>query len=129
MNSPISDLIIRIKNAYLARLDEMNVPYSRYREAVVMKLKQEGFLGEVHIEGEATKKSIVCSLQYKGSMPAVTDVKAFSTPGRRWYIGKGEIKRVKGGFGRSFISSNKGIVTGEEAKKLGLGGELLFEIW
>lgn len=129
MNSPISDLITRVKNAYLARLETTTVPYSQFRESVLSVLKNRGYLTSYSTEGDGAQKVIVCELKYTQGIPAFTDAKIFSKPGRRWYIASNEIKSVKNGYGTAFISTNKGVMSGSEAKKLKLGGELLFEIW
>ncbi len=124
----VIDLIIRIKNGYMAKREQIVSPYSKYRESVVRKLKELGYITDYTVEGEKIKHILV-NLRYDEGVPALTDVRVFSTPGRRMYKPYKEVKSVKGGMGHAIISSSKGIVTDREAKKAQVGGELLFYIW
>jgi small subunit ribosomal protein S8 len=125
---PVIDLIIRIKNGYMARKDVVLIPFSKFKESVLLKLKNLGYVSNYTIEGES-KKYLKIELKYENGEPKFTDVKIFSKPGRRWYTSCREIKSVKGGMGHAIFSSSKGIMTDREAKKLQVGGELLFYIW
>ena len=125
---PVIDLIIRIKNGYMARREFVTVPFSKYKEAVLSKLKLLGYVSDYSIEGDI-KKVITIELNYESGIPAMTDVKIFSTPGRRWYTPYKEVRSVKGGMGHAIISSSKGILTDKEARKSQIGGELLFYVW
>lgn len=126
--SAITDLIIRVKNGYMSGRDSIESPYSKYREEVLKKLVSLGYIKEYSVSGE-TIKTMKIILSYKDGVPALTEVKIFSTPGRRWYISTKEIKPVLGGMGYSLLSTPQGILTHIEAKKLNVGGELLFNIW
>jgi small subunit ribosomal protein S8 len=128
MENSFIDLIIRIKNGYLAGKDKVNIPYSRYKENILKKLKELKFVKDYQIIGDV-KKEIVVELLYKNKMPALTDIKIYSKPGRRYYVSYRELKPVLSGLGYSILSTSKGILTNIEAKKLKIGGELLFEIW
>lgn len=128
MTYPVSDLMIRIKNGYMARNSIVEADYSKFKEEIVKKLKELNFIEDYSVSGE-TKRTITLRLLYKEGMPAITDVKLFSTPGRRWYVPAKDLKTIMGGLGFSIVSSSKGILTGREAKKNNLGGELLFNIW
>lgn len=125
---PITDLIIRLKNGYMAKKESVIVPYSKFRESVLKKLKELDYIESYEIEGETIKEMTV-QLKYIEGVPALTDVKIFSTPGRRWYTPYKEIRPVLGGMGRVIISSSKGILTDREAKQERVGGELLFHVW
>lgn len=125
---PVIDLIIRIKNGYMARKDVVLLPFSKFKESVLLKLKNLGYIADFAIEGES-KKYLKIELNYENGEPRFTDVKIFSKPGRRWYSSYKDIKSVKGGMGHAILSSSKGIMTDREAKKLQVGGELLFYIW
>jgi small subunit ribosomal protein S8 len=125
---PVIDLIIRIKNGYMARKDQVTAPFSKYRESVLVKLMSLGYISNYVVNGDV-KKVITIDLNYDKGIPAVTDVKIFSTPGRRWYTPYKEVQSVKGGMGHAILSSSKGILTDKEAKKSQVGGELLFYIW
>ncbi len=128
MNNTIIDLIIRMKNGYMARKEQIELPYSRIKEDVLKKL-----LSLKYIKNYNTKKDkfgkITIELLYKNGEPAFTDLKIYSKPGRRWYVAAKDIKPVLGGLGASILSTPKGILTNQEAKKEHVGGELLFEIW
>ena len=124
----VIDLIIRIKNGYMAKIENVDCPYSKYREAVLVKLKQLEYIDTFDISGDKQKK-IHVKLRYEDGVRALTDIKLFSTPGKRMYIQYRKIKRVKGGMGHALLSSSKGIITGDQARKERIGGELLFYIW
>jgi small subunit ribosomal protein S8 len=126
--SPIIDLMIRIKNGYMAGREEITARHSTYAVAVLEKLKKLKFIKDFSIEGEVVKE-ITVELQYNDDGAAFTDVKIISKPGQRMYIGVNEAKPVMSGFGYSIISTPKGILTNIEAKKQNTGGELLFNIW
>ncbi len=112
----------------MARRERVESPHSKYREAVAQKLKKLGYIADYAVVGE-TIKTIVIELRYDAGTPAMTDVKIFSTSGRRMYQPYRDLKSVKGGMGHALISTSKGIVTDREAKKSQVGGELLFHIW
>lgn len=124
----VADLVIRIKNGYMSQKESIVVPFSKLNESILAKLKKLNYVEEYITEGETIKRFIV-TLKYDDGVATFTDVKIFSTPGRRWYIAYNDIKPVLGGLGTAIISSSKGIVTGSEAKKEKVGGELLFHIW
>lgn len=128
MNDPIIDLVISIKNGYMARKDAVVVNHSKYKQVVVEKLKELGFVKNVTVEGDVIKK-ITVELQYSNGSPSLTDVQLHSKPGARMYVAYRKLKPVLGGIGYSFLSTSKGIMTDKESKKAKLGGELLFSIW
>jgi len=124
----VIDLLIRIKNGYMARRKSISSPYSKFREAILSKLKSLGYIKDYSVSGDIIKTFDV-TLQYNDTEPAITDVKIFSKPGRRMYTNYQDITYVKGGMGHALISTSKGILTGQEARKMHIGGELLFHIW
>ncbi len=128
MENSTIDLLIRIKNGYMASLNEVKSPYSRFREDVLKKLIKLGFVKDYQIEGEKIK-TINIELLYNDNVPALTEVEFFSKPGRRYYVNYKHLKPVLGGLGFSIISTSKGILTNKEARKMKIGGELLFNIW
>ncbi len=128
MNDPIIDLIIRIKNAYMTKNESLVSPHSSYREAVVKKLKEIGYIEDYSVDGEVIK-TISIQLKYDKGVPAVTDIQIVSKPGKREYVSYDDLKSVMSGMGYSVLSTPKGIMTHKEAKKNKLGGELLFLIW
>ncbi|MEO6508899.1 MAG: 30S ribosomal protein S8 [Patescibacteria group bacterium] len=126
--SAITDLIIRVKNGYMAGRDTIESPYSKYREQVIQKLIALRYVKDYSVTGDI-KKTMSINLVYKNGAPALTEVKIFSTPGRRWYVAAKDLKPVLGGLGYSLVSTPLGILTHIEAKKKNVGGELLFNIW
>lgn len=128
MNVSYIDLIIRIKNGYLAKKESVVANYSRLNCEILKKLKQFNFIKDFIVEGEKIKQLTVY-LNYNGSEPVFTDLKIYSKPGRRWYCSFKDLKPVFGGLGLSILSTSRGILTDKEAKNLKIGGELLFSIW
>lgn len=128
MHDPISDLLTRIRNAGMAQHRELIMPHSRLKESVAQILKQEGFLSDVAVEGTKLKQ-LRLALRYQGRRSAITGIRQISTPGLRRYVGAGSIPRVLGGMGVAVISTPKGVVTGSDARKLNVGGEVLCYVW
>jgi small subunit ribosomal protein S8 len=129
MGNPVIDLIIRIKNGYQASRERVESPYSVFREQVVKKLVEMGYLKGYTVQGDVVR-TMTIDLKYDEAFaPAVTDVKIFSKPGRRWYVSFKELKPVLGGMGYSILSTPRGVMSHIEAKKEKVGGELLFSIW
>lgn len=128
MTSSIIDLIIRIKNGYLAGKETIVSPYSKLRENILRKLVDLGYIKNYQITGDKIKR-INIELLYKDGQPALTGVKIFSKPGRRYYVSYRQLKPVLGGYGVSVLSTSKGVLTEAEARKTKIGGELLFNIW
>ena len=124
----VADFIIRIKNGYMAKRDDVTVIYSKLNESMLAKLKVLHYIEGYEMTGDV-KKNITINLRYDDEVPAITDVKIFSTPGRRWYTTYKDVRPVLGGMGTSLISTSKGVMTAAEVKKHKIGGELLFEIW
>ncbi len=128
MENSFIDLIIRIKNSYLSGRKSLVSPHSNFREALVKKLKELGYITDYQINGEAVKE-IGIDLKYVGKQPVITDIKIISKPGRRQYKSYKVLKPIINNFGYSILSTPKGLLTNKEAKKLKVGGELLFNIW
>lgn len=128
MTDPISDLLTRIRNAQAALLKQTIVPHSKIKESIAAILKREGYVSDVTVEG-AVKKNIKVTLKYSGKRGAIEGLRRMSRPGLRRYVGSNEIPRVLGGMGIAILSTSQGVLTGAEAKKSNLGGELLCYIW
>jgi small subunit ribosomal protein S8 len=129
VNDPIGDMIIQIKNAGLANRKRITLPFSKVKFKIAGILHAEGYLDKIDVSGDEPKKLLNLNIKYYDNKPVITDVKRKSKPGLRIYINKLMIKRVVGGMGISLISTSQGIMTGSQARKNGIGGELLFEIW
>ena len=129
MSDPIADFLTRIRNANRARKTELRVPYSRMKAEIARILKQEGYITDYQVDttGKFPQINIINKLANRSS--AITGLKRVSKPGLRKYVGAGEIPRVLGGMGISIISTPRGVVTGRDAKKQNVGGELLAYVW
>ncbi len=130
---PISDLLTRIRNAAVARHDTFRMPASSIKKSIAEILKAEGYIADVRSEtwGEGNKKeslTIVMKYGRDREVPFV-GVRRVSRPGRRVYVGHGDIPRVLSGLGVSILSTSSGLMTDRDARKKKLGGELLCEVW
>lgn len=125
----IIDLIIRLKNGYLARKDVVNVNVSKMNEVVVAILKEHKFIKDYEINSHDGKKDIKISLLYENDNPAIRDVKIVSKPGKRIYSKARDLKPVLGGLGMAVLTTQQGMITDSEARKKNIGGEVLFEVW
>jgi small subunit ribosomal protein S8 len=128
MSDPISDMLTRIRNASRALLPAVELPHSRMKESLAQILKKEGYVAEVSVDGKTIKK-LKIQLKYQGKKSVIEGLKRISKPGLRKYVGATEIPRVLGGLGVSIVSTSEGVMTGTQAKKKNLGGELLCYIW
>lgn len=131
ITDPISDLLARIKNAYLAKKDEVVLPFSKIKFAIANILKDNGYLAavkEVKEEG-SLKKELKLKLSYKDKQPAMENIKRVSSPGRRIYTSAKDMPIVLSGYGIAIISTPKGIMTSKEAKKQNIGGEIICEVY
>ncbi len=129
VNDPIADMLIQIKNASLARKRSIELPYSKAKMALAGILSQEGYITDVTVSGESFSKRLHIGIKYNGDVPTLTDLRRKSKPGLRVYIKKDAIPTVVGGMGIAILSTPAGVMTGKEARKKGIGGELLCEVW
>ena len=128
MTDTISDMLTRIRNASRVQLPTVELPHSRMKESIAHILKKEGFLAEVAVEQKPSKR-IKLKLKYEGKKSVIEGLKRISTPGLRRYVGATEIPRVRNGLGISVVSTSQGVMTGTQARKSNLGGELLCFVW
>jgi small subunit ribosomal protein S8 len=128
MSDPIADMLTRIRNAGKALLPAVELPHSRMKESVAKILRSEGYVTDVAVEGNAMKK-LKIRLKYQGKKSVIEGLKRVSRPGLRRYVGSTEIPRVLSGMGVSIVSTSEGVMTGAQAKKKNLGGELLCYVW
>jgi small subunit ribosomal protein S8 len=128
MTDPIADMLTRIRNASHALLTDVEVSHSKLKESIAQILKREGYISECSVEGKPIKK-IKLVLKYQGRRGVIAGLKRVSSPGLRRYVRSTEIPRVLGGMGTSIVSTPKGVMTGLEAQKQRLGGELVCFIW
>jgi small subunit ribosomal protein S8 len=129
MTDPIADMIIRIKNAFMANRSSVSIPHSKLKEALAKILEKEGYVESFEVKPSVPQKVVEIKLKYIGKIPAITEVKRVSKPGRRVYAPVGKIPKALGGYGVTIVSTSKGVVTGNQARKMGVGGELLCQIW
>ena len=122
------DLIIRIKNGYMAKKEVIESPHSKFKEEILKKLKTLNLIKGFKVSGDKVKK-IEIELLYDQGQPAINSVRIYSSPGRRWYVHAKSLKPVRGGLAWTILSTPKGVLTNLEAKKENVGGELLFEVW
>ena len=127
MTDPISDMLTRIRNAHRALLPTVEMPHSKVKESIALILKKEGYVADVAVEG--SPKSIKMKLKYDGRKGVIEGLRRVSTPGLRRYVGATDIPRVRGGLGTAIISTSQGLMTGVQARKNNIGGELLCYIW
>jgi len=128
MTDPISDMLTRLRNANLALVPEVEVAHSKLKESIATILKQEGYLADCSVEGKASKK-LKLKLKYQGRTGVIVGLKRVSKPGLRRYVRATEIPRVLGGMGTAIVSTPRGVMTGVDARKQNLGGELICYIW
>ena len=130
VNDLISDGLTRIRNAAMRRLDTAKLFHSNVVEATLKILAQKGYIESYNIVEEGNKKFINVVLKYdEKGRSVINEIKRVSKPGRRVYQGKDEIKRFKNGYGTIIVSTSKGVMSGIEASKAGVGGEVLCTIW
>jgi small subunit ribosomal protein S8 len=130
MNHSVSDLIIRIKNASLANRKEVVLPYSKINKEIGKALQKEGFLEDIKEVKDGSKMTLSATIKYEKRNPVITDVVIVSKPSLRVYKASKEIKDVeKRGKHKVILSTSQGVMSGTDAKKKGVGGEILFEIW
>lgn len=127
---PISDFLIRLKNAGYANKDSISVPFSKIKSAIANVLSDKGYIGEVSIKGKTPKTmQLNVVVLYDNGRPRINDVNRISKPSRRMYEKAKNIKGYKKGYGLAVLSTPKGIMAHADAKKANVGGELLFTLW
>ena len=131
MTDPIADMLTRIRNGVQAHMTTVDVtPSSKVKVEIAKILKSEGYIENYAVEGEGIEKKIVVTLKYGANdAKVITGIKRISKPGLRVYANSEEMPKVLGGLGTAIVSTNKGVITDKEARKLGVGGEVLCFVW
>jgi small subunit ribosomal protein S8 len=130
MTDPIADLLTRLRNANMAYKDEVLVPTSSLKERIAEILTREGYLAAMSVEGEGKDRALRIQLKYSPTRErTLTGLRRVSKPGRRVYADRSSIPRVLGGLGIAILSTSRGLLTDRQAKKLGVGGEVIAYIW
>jgi small subunit ribosomal protein S8 len=125
---PIANMLTCVRNASQALLDEVAIPHSKIKENIARILKNEGYIAEFGVEGDA-KKTLKMKLKYSGRRGVIEGLRRVSRPGLRQYVSATEVPRVLGGLGVAILSTSKGVMTGQDARKESVGGEVLCHVW
>lgn len=125
----VTDMLNRIKNAQAVLHPQVTLPFSNLKYAIAKILEKKGFIEKAAKVGKKSKKFIEIILKYSDKTGAISGMRKISKPGQRIYLSAKELKQVKGGYGIAIVSTSKGLMTGQEAKRQKLGGELICEVW
>lgn len=126
---PIADMLTRVRNASMAGKNEIRLPHSRLKQTVAEQLIKAGYLNAVKVEKAKPQDEMVITIAKEGHSPVFTEIERVSKPGRRVYAGASDIPRIKSGRGIVLVSTSKGVMTGNEAMKQRLGGELICKVY
>jgi len=126
---PIADLLTRIRNAAMVGKTEVRVPSSKLKKVVAEQLKKNNYLADVKVEVGKPRDTLVITINKPGENSTITEIARLSKPGRRVYVSASDIPKVKSGRGLVLVSTSKGVITGREAVKQRLGGELLLKVY
>jgi small subunit ribosomal protein S8 len=130
LTDPVADLLARIRNAIHARHQKLDIPASKLKLEIARILKEEGYIANFKATEEEGRKVLRIYLKYgQDNNAAIANLQRISRPGCRVYVGRNDIPRVLGGLGINILTTPKGVMTGREARKQGLGGEILCEVW
>jgi small subunit ribosomal protein S8 len=125
----IADMLARIKNAYLVKKTQVSIPYSKSKRNIAEVLKELDYLGSITVEQDKGNKELIIELKYKDSEPMIKKLERVSKPGRRVYVTHDKLPVVLSGYGSAIVSTSQGIMTADEARKKGLGGEVICKVW
>jgi small subunit ribosomal protein S8 len=130
VNDPISDMLTRVRNAGMARKTETSMPSTKILVAIANILKSEGYIVDFDVIEKSPQNQLVVKLSYgPDKRHAIREIKRISKPGLRVYAGKDELPRVRSGLGIAIVSTPEGVLTGYEARRRGIGGEVLCTVW
>ncbi len=129
ITDPIADMLTRIRNGIRSHRQKVEFPASRLKTEVAKILKEEGYISSYKVSEDDHKKTLRITLKYNAEKPAITNLSRVSRPGRRVYVSHKEIPAVLGGMGSCILTTPRGLMTGKRARKLGVGGEVLLEVW
>ena len=133
MSDPIADMLTRIRNGTMRQHESVSMPHSQMKERVAEVLRDEGYIEDYQVLPEKPSQTLRMRLKYVGDRrnrrPVINGLKRVSTPGRRVYVGKGEIPWVLSGMGTAIVTTSTGVMTGQKARRLGIGGEVICKVW
>jgi len=129
-SDPIADMLTRVRNALKARHPKVDIPSSKLKLEIARILKDEGYILNFKLVEEGPQKLIRIYLKYtNGNAPVISEIKRISRPGCRIYVGKEDVPKVLGGLGINILTTSHGVMTGASARKMGVGGEVLCNLW
>lgn len=129
MTDPIADMLTRIRNAQRANHIKVQMPASNFKLAIAKILKKEGYVDDVIQYKKGFKVTLEIVLKKNEETYAISEIQRVSRPGQRVYVGKNRIPKILNGYGLAIISTSQGLMTNEDAKEKGLGGEIVFKVW
>lgn len=133
MTDPIADMLTRIRNANMRKHASVAIPFSRVKKDIAEVLKTEGYIEDYEVVAEKPQDVLRVNLKYLGDRrerrPMITKIERVSKPGRRVYVGKTDIPWVLQGMGIAIMTTSRGVITGQEARRLGVGGEILCKVY
>lgn len=130
MTDPVGDMLARIRNAGGARHARLSCPASKLKLAVAKVLSEEGFVGDVQTDGDEKKPTLTIELRYQDDGKLMIEgMRRVSKPGRRIYVGAGDVKQVRAGLGMAVLSTSKGVLCDRDAREQNVGGEVICEVW
>ena len=130
VSDPVADLLTRIRNALQANHELVELPSSRFVSEVARILAEQGYIERFEVEPARVGQTLRVQLKYTDDRrPVITGMKRISRPGRRTYVGAAEVPKVLGGMGTAILSTSKGVMTGHDARREGVGGEVLAHVW
>ncbi len=129
ITDPIGDMLTRIKNALTAKKEQVVIPHSKLKEAIALILEENNYIQGYEVEEKKPQSNLVVTLRYVQGLPAISGIERVSKPGRRLYAKTKQIPVTLNGYGLTVVSTSKGILTDNEARKKNVGGELLCKVW
>ncbi|PIP53356.1 30S ribosomal protein S8 [Candidatus Beckwithbacteria bacterium CG23_combo_of_CG06-09_8_20_14_all_34_8] len=129
LSDSIADMLTRIRNGYLAHKEEVSIPYANQKKAIAEVMLKNEYIESYRLEENGNKKDLYVKLLYKQDKPAITKIIRVSKTGRRMYAGKKRLPFVLSGLGRAIVTTSKGVMTDHDARRMGLGGEIICKIW
>ena len=133
ISDPISDMLARIRNGLIAGYEQVTIPSSTVKAAIAEILKEEGFIEDYHLTDDHPQPNLIINMKYVGERkerhPVIREMKRVSKPGRRIYRGATELPWVRSGMGIAIVTTSKGVMTAQQARRMGVGGEVLCYVW
>lgn len=130
LNDPIADFLTRVRNGLHADHDVVAMPHSRFKAEIARILSEQGYIESFSVEPGEVGQELRLTLRYTESRdPVIQGIERISKPGRRTYVSAGDVPKVQGGMGTTIMSTSRGVMTGHDARRIGVGGELVAKVW